>query len=71
MFKMIISPGVFFFNFKILVFKVVRELKGQRMAQNDKDLSVAPYISGTIYQSYDLHLWCICMYEIIISKSKF
>ena len=36
MFKMIISPAVFF-NFKILIFQVIRGLKGQRMAQNDKN----------------------------------
>ena len=33
--KMIISSGVFL-NFKILIFHVVRVLKGQKMAQNDK-----------------------------------
>ena len=48
--KMMISSGVFF-NFKILIFWVVSKLKWQKMAQNDKKfLSVAPYISGTIYQ---------------------
>ena len=44
--KTIVSPGVFF-NFKILIFLVVRGLKGQKMTQ--KLLSVTPYISGTIY----------------------
>ena len=61
MYKMIISAGVFF-NFEILISQVVRGLKGQQMAQNDKIfLSVPPYISGTIYHMifiYDTHL-CI------------
>ena len=38
--EMIISPGVFF-NFKILIFQIVRDLKGKKVAQNDKNLSVA------------------------------
>ena len=32
-----ISPGIFF-KFKILIFQVIRGLKGQKMAQNDEDL---------------------------------
>ena len=47
--KMIISPGVFSY-FKILIFWIVR---GPERATNgtkwQKFLSVAPYISGTIY----------------------
>ena len=33
----------------ILIFRVVSELEGQKMAKNDKNLSVASYISRTIY----------------------
>ena len=45
--KIIICPGVFF-NFQILIFRVVRGLKRQKMAQNDKML-VSLRISGTVY----------------------
>ena len=41
-----ISSGHFF---KILIVQVVRRVKGQKVAQNDKKtLSVTSYISGTI-----------------------
>ena len=50
--KMIISTAVFF-NFKVLIFQVVRGLKRQKIAQNDKIfLSVAPLISGPVYHSF-------------------
>ena len=51
MFKMIISPGIYFFFFfffhfnKILICQVVSWLKGQKMAQNDKKLYLLHYIS--------------------------
>ena len=63
-----ICPGVFF-NFKILIFQVVRGLKGQKNGLKwQKFLSVAPYISGTIN---DLHLWYTCVYKRIISPDIF
>ena len=35
--EMMISPGVFIFHFsKILIFQAVREVKGQKIAQNEK-----------------------------------
>ena len=35
--EMMISPGVFIFHFsKILIFRAVREVKGQKIAQNEK-----------------------------------
>ena len=44
-----ISSRVFHF-FKILIFQVVRRVKGQKMAQNDKKLCpLCLYISGTIH----------------------
>ena len=51
--KMIISP-VIFFNFSKFWFSRVSGgrgggVKGLKKAQKDKKLSVAPYISGTIY----------------------
>ena len=56
--KMIISPGFFFF-FKILIFQVVRRVKDQKMAQNDKKLclfcllSQGPYI---VWSSFMVHI---------------
>ena len=43
MFKMIIPPGFFFHFFKILIFQVVRGIKGQKIAHIMLD------ISGTIH----------------------
>ena len=34
--KRIISPGVFYIFFQVLIFGVVNGVKGQKMAQNDK-----------------------------------
>ena len=61
--KMMISPGVFFFFhfFKILVFWVIREVKGQNMVQNEKKDSVChtPYLWN--HTSYNFHLWYTCV----------
>ena len=46
--QMMIFPGVFF-NFKILIFRVVRELKGQKMAQNDKNFCLSHLIFQELY----------------------
>ena len=47
--KMIISPGVFF-NFSIFIFQVVRGIeRAKSIPKWQTFLSVAPYISGTIY----------------------
>ena len=61
---------MFLFNVKILIFQVVKGLKGQYGPKFQKFLSVAPYISGTII-SYDLHLWYTCMYKRIMSSGIF
>ena len=53
--KMVLSPGVLF-NFKILIFRVVRGLKGQKITQNDKSLCLPHFIFQN-HISYDLHLW--------------
>ena len=51
MYKMIISPCVFFIFSKFLIFWIVRGVKGQQMVQNDKKiLSITLNISGTIHQ---------------------
>ena len=51
MYKRIISPGIFFIFFKILVFGTIRgEIKGQKMAQNDKKIVFFSLrVSGTIH----------------------
>ena len=47
-----VSPGLFlgvFFFFFNLIFRTVSGVKGQRMAQNDKKLSVMLHMAGTIH----------------------
>ena len=45
--KMIISPDILF-SFKILIFQVVRGLKGQKLAQNDKK-TLSQAVSQKLY----------------------
>ena len=67
--KMIISPGAFF-SFKILIFWVVRRLKGQKWPKMTKI-----FVCRTLYFrnhiSYDVDLWYTCMYKKIISPGIF
>ena len=56
--KIIISPGAFF-NVKILIFQVVKGLKGQKMSQNVENLF--PYISGTIYHMIYIYGTHVCI----------
>ena len=66
--KMIISPVVFF-NFKILIFWVVRGLKGQKMAQNDKKFCLSHSVSQ---EPYIIWLWFLVhMCKMIISPATF
>ena len=64
--KMIICQGVFF-SVKILIFQVVKGWKGNKWPEMSKI-----YVCCTFYCrshiSYDLNLWCTCMYK---SFSKF
>ena len=59
MYKMIISPGVFFHFFKILIFCVANGVKGQKMVQDEKKfchshlISQEPYI---IWSSFIVHM---------------
>ena len=48
MWKMIISPGVFFYV-KILIFQVVKGLKGQKMTQNVKKFCLSHLIFQELY----------------------
>ena len=43
--KMIISSGIFFILFKILILLVHREIKGEKMVQNDKKFCLLHFIS--------------------------
>ena len=56
------SPGVFY-NFKTLIFRIVRGMKRQKTAQNDKYfcLSHLTFQEPYIIWSY---LWYTCRYEI-------
>ena len=58
-------------NFKILVFWVVRGLKGQKTVQNDKNFCLLHLIFQEPYIIYDLHLWYTCMYKRITSPVIF
>ena len=59
--KMIISP-VAFFNVKILIFQVVKGLKWQEMAQNDKNFCLLDLIiSGTIYHMIFIYGAYVCI----------
>ena len=47
--KMIISPGVFFHFFKILIVRVKRAKRAKNSQKGLKIMYVALYISGTIH----------------------
>ena len=46
--KKMLSEAIFFIFFKILIFRVLTEVKRQKMTQNDQFQSVTLYISGTV-----------------------
>ena len=48
-----------------MIFRVVRKVKGKKMSQNDKVLSVAPYISGIIHHMifiFGTHMYSIFLF---------
>ena len=67
MYKMIISPGVFF-NFKILTFWFVWGLKGQKWPKMTKNFCLSHLI---FQESHTIHLWYIYLYKNIISPGIF
>ena len=77
--KTIITAGVFFPFFRILIFWVVRGDKGQKWQKWQKTLSVVPYISGTIHHmshliSQEPYIWSSFMVHMckrIISPGFF
>ena len=52
--------GCLFYFFKILIFKVVKSIKGQRMAQNDKKLCLQCLISQEPYFIWILFMLHMC-----------
>ena len=67
--KMIIYPEVFFILFKILIFWVVRRVKGQKIGENDKNFCLSCLISQEpfiIWSSFLVH-----MCKMVISPSFF
>ena len=67
--KMIIYPGIFFHFLKILIFWVVREVKGQKTVQDDKIFSLLQSISQEPYIIWLLFMVRIC--QMIISLGVF
>ena len=59
-----------FFNFKILIFRLVKRLKGQKMAQSDKNSCLLHFIFQEPCIIY-LHLWYTCIYKRIIYPGIF
>ena len=51
----------FFHFFKILIFRVVRGLKGQKMVQKEKKFCLSCFMSQEQFTSYDFHLWYTCV----------
>ena len=64
-----ISPGLFFHFFKILIFWVVNGLKGQKMAQNDKKFCLLHFISQESYTIWFPFMVHFC--EMVISPGCF
>ena len=67
--KIMISSGVFFHFFKILIFSVVRRVKGQKMAQNDKGFCLS---HSSSQEPYLIWLWFLVqMWKKMISPAIF
>ena len=65
----LISPGIFFIFSKLLIFQVVRGVKGQKMVQNNKKFCQPHFISQEsfiIWLSFIVHI-----YKMIISSGLF
>ena len=59
-----------FFFFKILIFWVARRVRGQKVSQNDKKLSVSLRILGN-HTAYDCGCWYNFVYKMMISPETF
>ena len=78
MHKKIISPGIFFIFFKILIFGIIRGKRGGKRAKNgsrwENILSVSLHISGTIHHMiviFDAHVKNDDISSIFFHFSKF
>ena len=67
--EIIIFPGIFFHFFKILIFWVVRGVKGQKMVQNEKKLCLLRSISQETYIIWFSFMVHMC--KMIISMAIF
>ena len=67
--KMILSTGIFFHFSKILIFRVVRGVKGQKIVRNDKKFSLSRSISQETYIIWSLFVLYKC--KMIISSGLF
>ena len=56
MYKVVISAGIFFQFLKIFVFTIIRRVKGQEMAKNDKKFCLSYSVSSN-RKSYDCDFW--------------
>ena len=58
----------YFHFFKILIFWVLREVKGQKTVQNDKKLCVVLHISGTMHYVIVIYGTCVKWYLQVFSS---
>ena len=56
MYTVVVSPEMFFHFFKIFAFGIIRGIKGQEMAQNDKFFCLSYSVSRN-RKSYDCDFW--------------
>ena len=67
--KMMTSPGAFFIILKVLIFQVVRSVKGQKMAQNDKKFCLSLRISEPV--PHMILAFFVDMCKMMISPANF
>ena len=59
--KMIISSAIFFYFCKILIFWIVRSVKWQKMAHNDKKHCPLHFISQELKKNYNHMRYTLCL----------
>ena len=67
--KMVLSTGIFFHFSKILIFRVIRGVKVQKIVRNDKKFSLSRSISQETYIIWSSFVLCKC--KMIISSGLF
>ena len=70
MYERIISRGILFIFFKILIFGIIKRVaKGQKVAQNDKKVCLSHSVSQ---EPYIIWLWFLVhMFKMMISPANF